>query len=93
MRTPIVHGVHGVSVAHQTHPTPVRHDDAQWQSSLDLTQGRRPHKSVRQAHASVLTDGIASIGPSSSAALSVCHASDAHFTRTGKRDTPENTTS
>ena len=29
----------------------------------------------------------------SSAALSVCHGSDAHFTRTGNSETPENTAS
>ena len=53
MRTPIVHGVHGIAIAHQTHPPAVTHPDPQRQSGLDVAQGRRAHKPVRPACDSV----------------------------------------
>ncbi len=93
VRTAIVHRVHRVFVAHQAHPPTVTHHHAQRQSDVDVTQRRRTDEPCGHTHASILTEGTGSVGPSSSAALSVCHANDAHFTRTGKRDTPENTTS
>ena len=99
MRAAVKHRVRVLAIAHEAQPTAIVECHGQRKCRVDVRQARGPTEwSVGH---SVLTVAAAigspatrpgAIGALASAALSVCHGNDAHLTRTGKRDTPENTT-